>query len=594
MKKIWLSVKNLADNIRFGMRIAMQSSTKYFLIKCIILLCTAITPIVSSWLWKEVLNGLTYKAIPLQKWICFIGVYICIELMLKILAHANTYIESRYNEKINHYVRSIIIDKTSQIELACYDSAELRDKVYRAEGNFRALTDNTWLVFNTVSKIINISIAFIVVCAFKWWIAVITLVLLIPTIIYNRIYANQALERERGQVRDNRKMDYCSDIFFENDGQFEIKVNNTGDYFISGYKSIWKKLFKINQGAEIKHSLINTLMNLLKVASEILVLCISAVEVFQKKIGIGDLQYNLSMVVRLREQTSGLMNDIVNLLASNDRLEELQSFFEIQLEHEKCGTKIPASHPKIEFRNVSFRYPNSDEYILKDCSFVIEPHEKIGLIGLNGAGKSTIIKLMLRLYDPSEGTICLDGTDIKEYDIYAVRNIFGVLFQEYVMYCLPVREIIALSDFESRNDDEKLHRACEISGASKIIEKWPEGYDSVLGRHYSDDGKDLSGGQWQLLSLARAYFKDSDYMILDEPSAALDPISEDRIFEKLYYLSEGKGAVTISHRLSNTTLADKILVLGDGHIIESGSHRELMELDGEYARLFHIQASRYV
>ena len=222
------------------------------------------------------------------------------------------------------------------------------------------------------------------------------------------------------------------------------------------------------------------------------------------------------------------------------------------------------------------------------------PHEKIGLIGLNGAGKSTIIKLMLRLYDPSEGVICLDGTDIKEYDIYAVRNIFGILFQEYVAYCLPVREIIALSDFKNRYDDEKLNRACEISGANKIIEKWPEGFESVLGRHYSDDGKDLSGGQWQLVSLARAYFKDSDYMILDEPSAALDPISEDRIFEKLYHLSEGKGAVTISHRLSNTTLADKILVLGDGHVIESGTHRELLELNGEYARLFHIQASRYI
>ena len=594
MKRIWLSIKNLADNICFGMKITLKSSAKYFIIKCIILLCTAITPIVSSWLWKEVLNGLTYKSLPVERWICYAGIYISIELGLKLLAHGNTYIESRYKEKINRYVRDIIIDKTSQMEFACYDSAVIRDKVYRAEGNFRAMADNTWLVFNTASKIINIGIAFIVVCSFKWWIAVITLILLVPTVVYNRRYANQVLEREREQVRDNRKMDYCSDIFFENDEQFEIKVNNTGDYFISKYKCIWEKLFRINQYAEIKHNIINTLMSLLKVASEIFVLFISAAEVLQNKIGIGDLQYNLSMVIRLREQTSDLMNDIVNLLTGNDRLEELRTFLDIQSEREKCGTKIPSPHPRIEFRHVSFRYPNSDQDVLKDCSFIIEPHEKIGLIGLNGAGKSTIIKLMLRLYDPSEGVICLDGTDIKEYDIYAVRNIFGILFQEYVTYCLPVREIIALSDFKNRYDDEKLNRACEISGANKIIEKWPEGFESVLGRHYSDDGKDLSGGQWQLVSLARAYFKDSDYMILDEPSAALDPISEDRIFEKLYHLSEGKGAVTISHRLSNTTLADKILVLGDGHVIESGTHRELLELDGEYARLFHIQASRYL
>ena len=244
MKRIWLSIRNLADNICFGMKITLKSSAKYFIIKCIILLCTAITPIVSSWLWKEVLNGLTYKTLPVERWICYVGIYISIELGLKLLAHGNTYIESRYKEKINRYVRDIIIDKTSQMELACYDSAVIRDKVYRAEGNFRAMADNTWVVFNTVSKIINIGIAFLVVCSFKWWIAVITLILLVPTVVYNRRYANQALEREREQVRDNRKMDYCSDIFFENDEKFEIKVNNTGDYFISKYKQLFGELFE--------------------------------------------------------------------------------------------------------------------------------------------------------------------------------------------------------------------------------------------------------------------------------------------------------------------------------------------------------------
>ena len=161
--------------------------------------------------------------------------------------------------------------------------------------------------------------------------------------------------------------------------------------------------------------------------------------------------------------------------------------------------------------------------MLKDCSFVIEPHEKIGLIGLNGSGKSTIIKLMFRFYDPEEGCIKLDDVDIKEYNIYAVRKVFGVLFQDYVTYCLPLREIIALSDFAERGNDERLNKACDISGASAIIKDWENGFDSVLGRYYEDNGKDLSGGQWQLVGLARAYFKESEFMVLDEPSAALDP-----------------------------------------------------------------------
>lgn len=215
---------------------------------------------------------------------------------------------------------------------------------------------------------------------------------------------------------------------------------------------------------------------------------------------------------------------------------------------------------------MSFCYPNCEQYVLKDCSFTIEPHEKIGLIGLNGAGKSTIIKLLFRFYDPEEGEVLLDGVNLKEYNIYAVRKVFGVLFQDYVTYCLPLREIIALSDFDERFNDEKLKKAADISGLTEVIKDWEQGFDSVLGRYYADNGnKDFSGGQWQLVGLTRAYFKESEYMILDEPSAALDPISEDRIFEQLYRLSEGKSSVTISHRLSNTTLADKILVIGDGH-----------------------------
>lgn len=333
---------------------------------------------------------------------------------------------------------------------------------------------------------------------------------------------------------------------------------------------------------------------LINVSSEVIVIAISVMDVIGKAIGIGDLQYNLSMISRLRSQSQALINNVTDFLNNNARLIELQEFMDIAPQTEKSGTLTPSSNPKIEFCNVFFRYPNCEEYVLKDCSFTIKPHEKIGLIGLNGAGKSTIIKLMFRFYDPESGCILLDGVNLKEYDVYAVRKVFGVLFQDFVTYCLPLREIIALSDFEERFNDEKLKKACDISGVSEVIKDWERGYDSVLGRYYADDGKDLSGGQWQLVGLARAYFKDSEYMILDEPSAALDPISEDRIFEQLYYLSEGKTSVTISHRLSNTTLSDKILVIDDGHIVEQGSHFELLKQDGLYAKLFKLQAEKYV
>ena len=256
-------------------------------------------------------------------------------------------------------------------------------------------------------------------------------------------------------------------------------------------------------------------------------LIISTIDVVNKTIGIGDLQYNLNLIGRLRNQSSNLMVDINNFMVNNVRLNELHDFLLIKPEIEKSGSRSPSSTPKIEFCNVSFCYPNSEQYVLKGCSFVINPNEKVGLIGLNGAGKSTIIKLLFRFYDPLEGCIKLDGVDLKEYNIYEVRGIFGVLFQDYVPYCLPLREIIALPEFSERFNDAKIKKACDASGTTEFIKEWAEGYDSVLGRFYADNGKDLSGGQWQTLSLARTYFKETDFVILDEPSAALDPISED-------------------------------------------------------------------
>ena len=452
----------------------------------------------------------------------------------------------------------------------------------------------TWLVFSLLSAFINVIATLIIVSSYKWWLGLITMVFLIPYMIYNKKRAEHKLKMEKEQLRDNRKKDYFRDVFFDNNVQFEVKLNGIGTYFIEKYKEMWQKLYRINKTESIRHNIINTLIMIVNVSCELLVLTMSVFDVINKQIGIGDLQYNLSMVSRLRGQAQELMDNINRFLNDNTRLIELREFINIKPEIEKSGTLQPSNNPKIEFCNVSFRYPNSEQFVLKNCSFTIEPHEKVGLIGLNGAGKSTIIKLMFRFYDPEEGCIKLDGVDLKEYDVYDVRKVFGVLFQDYVKYCLPLREIIALPDFDERFNDEKLKRACDISGASDVIKDWENGFDSVLGRYYADNGKDLSGGQWQLVGLARAYFKNSEYMILDEPSAALDPISEDRIFEQLYRLSEGKSSVTISHRLSNTTLADKILVIGDGHIIEQGSHFELLKQNGKYAELFNLQASKYI
>lgn len=584
----------LIKNVWFGIKTSFLASRSYFFMKMLILLSAIVIPLVNIWLWKEVLNGIVdYQNNGKTVLIC-LPIYLSLLFISYLLNESNNYVNARYSEALQFYIEKVMMEKTSRMDLSYFDSAKMGDKVRHARSNFDAMTQMTWLAFDILFALVNVIAALIFVSTYRWWLGLATLALLIPFMLYNKKRSERKLAMEKEQLRDNRKKDYYRDVFFNNDIQFEVKLNNIGPYFIEKYKEIWQKLYLINKKESIRHSIINTFIMIVNVSCEVSVLMVSVFDVINKRIGIGELQYNISMVLRLRSQAQALIEKVNVFLNNNSRLIELQEFMDIKPEVEKSGTRKPSSNPKIEFCNVSFRYPNADQYVLKDCSFTIEPHEKVGLIGLNGAGKSTIIKLMFRFYDPEEGCIRLDGIDLKEYDVYAVRKVFGVLFQDYVTYCLPLREIIALSDFDARFNDEKLKRACDISGASDVIKDWENGFDSVLGRYYADNGKDLSGGQWQLVGLARAYFKDSEYMILDEPSAALDPISEDRIFEHLYHLSEGKSSVTISHRLSNTTLADKILVIGEGHIIEQGSHFELLKQNGKYAELFNLQASKYV
>lgn len=592
MNKIKLLFSGLFKNVWFGIKTSFGASKFYFSMKLLTMFSTTAIPLFNIWLWKEVLNGIVGKNSMLVM-IC-LSLYLVLKLASYLLGQFNVYINARYSDELQFYIETVMMEKTSRMDLAFFDSAKMGDKVRNARSNFNIMTNMTWLVFDILSATVNVIATLVIVSSYKWWLGIVTIALLIPFLIYNKKYTEKRLQMEKEQIRDNRKKDYYNGVFFDNNVQFEIKLNNIGDYFIGHYKEMWQKLYRINKKEDVKHNFRNLLIMLINVSAEALVLAISVMDVVSKAIGIGDLQYNLSMVSRLRSQSQALMDNVTKFLNNNTRLIELQEFMDIEPQTEKSGTKLPSENPRIEFCNVSFRYPSSEQYVLKDCSFTIEPHEKIGLIGLNGAGKSTIVKLMFRFYDPEEGVIKLDGVDLKEYDVYAVRRVFGVLFQDYVTYCLPLREIIALSDFGERFNDDKLNKACDISGASEIIRDWEHGFDSVLGRYYADNGKDLSGGQWQLVGLARAYFKDSEYMILDEPSAALDPISEDRIFEQLYHLSEGKSSVTISHRLSNTTLADKILVISDGHIIEQGSHAELLKQNGKYAHLFNLQASKYI
>jgi ATP-binding cassette subfamily B protein len=246
----------------------------------------------------------------------------------------------------------------------------------------------------------------------------------------------------------------------------------------------------------------------------------------------------------------------------------------------------------IEFKNVTFRYPGSDMNVLRDINLHIRPGERIALVGLNGAGKTTLIKLLTRLYDPTSGQVLLDGIDLREYDLTSLHQRFGVIFQDFVRYQFTVRENIGFGQVDALDDLARIQDAANRGGASPIIENLPQDYDTMLGRRW-EKGQELSGGQWQKIALARAFMRKAEVLVLDEPTSALDAEAEYEVFRRFGELIEDRIAVLISHRFSTVRMADRIVVLSAGKIIELGSHAELMQLDGAYARLFNLQAEGY-
>ena len=547
------------SNLAYSFTLSFRASPKYFIGKCLLLIVNSVFPFLTALAWRNLLNDLTAHNSITSYVIMLVIVYVGLNIIEHFKGMLDSRIEMCYYDAIETYRDGIMISKLSHVDLAFFDSASLQDKLSVAMSGYGVLSEIIWWAFNLLSCVISLVSAKV----------------------------NESL------ARDSRFRDYYYSLFFNPRVVMEMKLNRFGDYIYNKYLTARKKITRVNRKEGLRNEIFSILMQIINLSSDLLVIIPSVFDVIRKKIGIGDLQYNLSMVGTLRSQVSDLVSLIANYTEYDYLIRKMHEFNDLAVIEEQSGTKIPSENPKIEFDHVTFRYPNSDTSILKDCSFTIEPSQKIGLIGLNGSGKSTIVKLLFRFYDPDSGRILVDSTDMREYDVYALRKRFSVLFQEYVAYDLPLREAIALSDFDEVNNDQRLLDACRRSGFDAVIRDWDEGFDTYLGRTLVDDGKSLSGGQWQLLGLTRAYFRDAPIIVLDEPSASLDPIAEHRIFNQIYALSAGKSSVTISHRLSNTMKADKILVLQDGAVQEQGSHAELMELGGLYAHLFTIQAKRY-
>ncbi|MBP5208627.1 MAG: ABC transporter ATP-binding protein [Clostridia bacterium] len=502
-------------------------------------------------------------------------------------------------ELVSNHIKIKIMEKAKEIDLKSFDSPDFYAKMENANreaGNRPIQVLNS--TFSVISTVISLMSYLFLISIIGILPALLVIVVAIPSTIINFVYRKKNHDYVFRRSKDRRQMSYYSEVLVNKDLVKEVRMLGLADDFTERYKSVFKKYFgglKKLMLAEmwwgIGATLLTTIVNCILFVS-------IARGVFRAEYPVGDYSMYTGALNAISGGIATLITTSASIYEGTIFINNLIAFMEekktiVPTLDTPLEVKRGVGHT-IQFENVSFRYPGVDHDIIKNINLTINPGDTVVMVGLNGAGKTTLIKLLTRLYDPTDGRILLDGHDLREYDVQKLYDMFGIVFQDYGKYAVSVRDNIAFGEVGKKIRDEKILEAASNSNAAEFIDKLPDKYDTPLMRYFEENGIELSGGQWQKLAIARAFYSESDILILDEPTASLDPMAEQEIFNQFDALRGDKTSIFVSHRLSSATTADKIIVLKDGRLIEEGTHAELMRAQGEYYTLFSTQAKRYI
>ena len=588
---------NKLKNFFFSFKILFLSSKKYFVLKIIMSIICASLSFLNIFFWKELIEFITeYVGEKNSNFFTGIIFYLLIYIVIYIFdvsfAKVNNYISYMYNDDINYYFDNMMISKISTVDINFFDSSSIANA-----------TRNTWDMLNTTKTLVEMIFNFIIIIlkaifstiiliGLDYKIILVIIFACVLTFILDSKIKKTNYQFEKDTAHYFRKVDYFKSIYFEENIQ-EIKLYNLNDYFKNKYIDNYKKIFKKTNKKERKIFFCNLFETLISFASNIYLYIYLLKKLLVKIISFADFTYYVSIFIQFRLNITNIFSMINSFRYTLEELNDIKNFFEFQSISESSGKEKITTINTIEFKNVFYKYPLSEQYVLKNCSFKINKNDIVGLVGLNGAGKSTIIKLLLKLYVPQKGIILINGININNLDVKEYRNKISVLFQEVTKYSLSFREYISTTNLSRLNDDSMILNACKIAEIDELVTQWEKGLDEQMTKRFYNDGKELSGGQWQKIAIARTLFKNGELILLDEPSSALDPIAEEKIFEKFYHLCKNKTAFLISHRLSSIKIANRILVLDKGKIVEDGTHKELIRKKGKYYELFKMQSSKY-
>ena len=587
-------------------RLIWETHRGYAVAMVLLRIVSSVIPVSTFWVGKLILDSVIAARAGngnlSQIW-KYIALEVVIVLVGEILARASSLIESLLGDLFSNVMSVRLMEHASTLDLAQFEDPEFYDHLERARrqtvGRIALLT-----VLLSISQgaltLVTLAGALI---AYNPWLLLLLVIAVIPSFLGETHFASLGYSLLFRWTPERRQLDYLRYVGASDKTAKEVQMFGLAPWLTERYRALSQRFYDENRSLSIRRGSVSAVLSILGTIGYYAAYVVVLLSAVRGEITIGTLTFLAASFSRGRDIIQGILMSASNVYEQALYLRDLFVFLDMRptIESPPNARPVPAKiQTGFVFENVGFRYPGSERWAIRNVDLVLGPGERVALVGENGAGKTTITKLMARLYDPTEGKITLDGIDLKEYDLVSLRHAIGVIFQDFVRYDMRFDENIGVGEIDSvRADLDKnngtsaaITNAAENSLAASLLPRFTKGYQQMLGRRF-DDGVDLSGGEWQKIALARAYIRDAQVLILDEPTAALDARAEYEVFLRFSELVAGRMAVLISHRFSTVRMADRIIVLRHGKVEEQGSHEELLSKHGLYEELFTMQAAGY-
>jgi ATP-binding cassette, subfamily B, bacterial len=586
-------------NVPAVLKIVWESGPAIVIFGIISRIFSSLLPVLLLWITKLIIDGIVHAVSNHQpvgpRFWWLVAAEFSLAVLNSVLLRTIDYSDSLLADKYTRHVSIRVLEHASSLDLTAYEDPVFYDRLERARVQATDRLVMIQAVGRLVQQVITTITLSISIMFFSPWLMLLLILGVVPAFMGESHFAFLGYAKNFRQTPLRRQLDYLRILGGSKEAAKELKLFGLRKFLIDRFTKLSDEIYVENIGLSRRKLIAGSLLSMVGTMGYYSAYVFVIWRTVNGALSIGTLTF---LAGAIQQASTNIQQIFSTIAAIGDQalfLTDLLAFFQMEPTIRSKPNALPAPRPikqGVEFRNVSFSYPGNSRLILDHINFQLHPGERLALIGENGQGKTTIVKLITRLYDPTEGQILLDGIDLRDYDLEDLHREMGVIFQDFMRYEMTAAENIAVGRVEELKNPELLQIAAHKSMADATIARLPKGYDQMLGRRF-EEGVDISGGEWQKVALARAYLRDAQILILDEPTAALDARSEFEVFQRFAELTAGKMALFISHRFSTVRSADRIIVLENGRIAEEGSHDQLSRLGGKYAEMFEMQASSY-